>query len=393
MGSEGNIKRNGNILAGKLQSRPEEFIPYACHLDSHTLITKDGKILQVIKIPGNNPKKNSIRENLRKTIDKNIKSDDFSLSFHNIKSKVTANGRETGHYENNIYVTILNSTDIPSHSNFGKFLKSLKPSSEFGAWENSFKSKIDKLNEVTKNIISDLQEYDAKKLGLRNVDQTFFSEPLEFLTFLANFSNEDMPVIPTDISGILLSSNPIFGHNTIACNNNLAAILTVKEYHEIPEKHLAKLLDLPHQFIISEIFNFITNKEMLNRMGKRIFMQKMAGDKIVGEASGLAEMADYDKSSTVNFGEHQISLTIIEKSFSALEDATNSIISSLRELGIVLVREDIFMEDCYFSQLPANFVFLKRLSPLSAKKIAGYCVFGSNQESAKTDKTNDNLNN
>src|SRR5205085_292139 len=43
------------------------------------------------------------------------------------------------------------------------------------------------------------------------------------------------------------------------------------------------------------------------------------------------------------------------------------------KLGLITVREDIKLEECFWSQLPGNFEFLRRKEPILTKSIGGFC--------------------
>ncbi|MFV9847630.1 MAG: VirB4 family type IV secretion/conjugal transfer ATPase, partial [Rickettsia aeschlimannii] len=68
------------------------FIPIACHYNENTLLTKDGKLLQIIKIHGINSEKISdniqnLRGMVRVSIKKNITDYDFAFWLHTIREK------------------------------------------------------------------------------------------------------------------------------------------------------------------------------------------------------------------------------------------------------------------------------------------------------------------
>ena len=79
----------------KYHSNVEEYLPYACHFDEETILTKNGELIQVIKITGFNfetvkeiEKDNSnLRDLIRKTIKKNITKDEFAVWIHTLRRK------------------------------------------------------------------------------------------------------------------------------------------------------------------------------------------------------------------------------------------------------------------------------------------------------------------
>ena len=49
---KGKVANNIKKIAGRTNLYPnEEFFPYACYFDKRTILTQNGELLQVIKIP------------------------------------------------------------------------------------------------------------------------------------------------------------------------------------------------------------------------------------------------------------------------------------------------------------------------------------------------------
>ena len=79
----------------RIEAYVEEFIPYACHFDDHTLLTKNGELMQVIKVTGFNfetvghkaKEASDLRETLRQTIQKTFKTNKFALWLHTVRQK------------------------------------------------------------------------------------------------------------------------------------------------------------------------------------------------------------------------------------------------------------------------------------------------------------------
>src|SRR4051812_36954727 len=77
----------------KLEVPVPDFIPYACHYDADTILTKNGELLQVIKVTGfSNEAIGSehldLRDTVRQAILQNVKSDNFALWLHTVRRKM-----------------------------------------------------------------------------------------------------------------------------------------------------------------------------------------------------------------------------------------------------------------------------------------------------------------
>jgi len=70
----------------------EDFLPYVCHYDPSTILTKNGELLQIIRITGFGGESDSfdlisLRDTLRDSISENIKESKYALWFHTIRRK------------------------------------------------------------------------------------------------------------------------------------------------------------------------------------------------------------------------------------------------------------------------------------------------------------------
>ena len=84
-------------------SSSEDFVPIACHYDEHTLLTKNGEMLQIIQINGINSEKISkdlfnLREVVRKSIRDTIDCSKFAFWIHTIRRKADLD--DTTEYNN-----------------------------------------------------------------------------------------------------------------------------------------------------------------------------------------------------------------------------------------------------------------------------------------------------
>ena len=77
------------------------------------------------------------------------------------------------------------------------------------------------------------------------------------------------------------------------------------------------------------------------------------------------------KKKNVNYGNNQIAIHVIGSSEEDLKKKVHIFTESLYKVGIASIKEDIAIEDCFFSALPGNFQFIKRSRPLKMNNIGG----------------------
>lgn len=388
----------------KYHSDVEEYLPYACHFDEETILTKNGELMQVIKITGFNfetIKEGSeglspLRQIIRESIRKNIDHDEYAIWINTLRRKrdISAGGQyEEGfskqlneawairndwksQFMNELYISIIISGESLSIINPKLFFETLFVNSEFGRRRKALNQSARKLNEVTDKIVEDLTSYGARKLSMFKRGDKYYSEVMSFCSKIMNLRQEDIQLKPVDLSKDMPSNSVIFQYNTIQVQGkgktHYGALFSVKEYQEVATGEIDKFLQLPVQFIVSESFDFVNRKKVEKEYEGQANIYRLSGAKLIPEASGFNEIVHNQSTSPIEYGQHQITITVLEDTVRAMQRAVSMTVDALRELGVVFIREDLFMEDCYWSQMPANFDFIRRQTYLVTNKIGGY---------------------
>lgn len=388
----------------RTEVRSQDFIPYACHYDDHTLITKNGELMQVIKITGfsfESVKEDKthildLRSAIRKAVAESIKTNNFSIWFHTIRRKrslapggdyLEGFARELNQawdkkhdwenkFTNELYISILIEGEPLKPKDPKIFLRNLYFKQEFAQRTAFFENAAKNLETVANSLCEKLSGFGAKRLGIYKNEGIYYSEILGFLGKIINLKEVPVALDIKDISDTLSTHSLLFGFNVLEVNGetgrHFGTMITIKEYHEISTKQIDTFLQLPITFVITETFDFVNNKKALSYFEGQYRLQRLAGDADLMEASGLGDIIACDTGSPTDFGEHQITIMLLEDSIPKLEEEVQRTVSSFRELGVMVVREDIFMEDCYWAQLPGNFEFIKRMAPINTKRIGGY---------------------
>ncbi len=175
---------------------------------------------------------------------------------------------------------------------------------------------------------------------------------------------------------MLPSHNIAFGFNLLEVSGDTGrhygALLSVKEHHDVATEHIDAFLQLPQEFIVTETFDFVPKSEAQSFFERQHEIQSVINDTRLQHLSQLDELFDDDAMSETAYGEHQITIMLLDDKIDSLEKELLNTVESFSELGVTLVREDMFMEECYWAQLPANFEFVRRLTPIRTKRIGGY---------------------
>lgn len=393
-----NKKQSNKAIIHKIE---EGFIPFVCHYDQNTILTKNGELMQTIRITGFAADSVaveilSLREALRDSISAHIKDIGFAFWFHTFRRKKNispkgefsdafakkvdaawdSNSKWSSSYVNELYITIITEGLDTSISNFSSFISSFSSSATQKKHSDFLKNSSQKLKKAVTEILVDIEEYGAKLLGIKEYEGVLYSEQMRFLGKITNLREERYPLWFNDISHDLASHKIIFGGNMLEVigkdNKNFAAILSIKEYQEFSVQTIDRIMQLPFEFIISQSFDFNFDIKELEPFQYQDYILKVSGDEDSRHLSGIASLVEANTNSQTDYGKLQTTLMIISDNKDDLQKDIKSAIEKLSSLGIVAVREDVFLEHCFWSQLPANFSFLRRQKIINATKIAGF---------------------
>jgi type IV secretion system protein VirB4 len=386
----------------KLERPVPDFIPYACHYNEHTLLTRNGELLQIIKVTGFSyemvgGEAVDLRHIVRKAVRDNIWSTDYALWFHTVRRKKSLDpagefpfkysrdlheawsNKHYWHdkYVNELYITVLHegqslAASVKKPQDFIKAL-SLK------ALEKRHNDYLDHsyalLNETVNNMLETLAQYGAKRLGIVVNQHGIFSEPLQFLGKIIHLEEVPKPLPIMDLAAYLATQPLAFGNTTIEVvgktKKHFSGILSIKEYHEVPSNILDNFLQLPLEFIITQTLDFINSKKALSGFKYQDYILNVSGDEMLRKLSGMEGIMKNDTGSIADFGEQQLTIMVMEEDIKRLDLTMKQLVDELSQLGILAIREDLFLEDCFWSQLPGNFMFISRKSPIDTARIGG----------------------
>ncbi len=392
----------------RLETPVSDFVPFACHYDGNTILTKNGELLQTIKIlppagalPGNPA---NLREEIRKAVADNIQSDDFALWFHSVRSRQDVSvaakypdilsdyidkswRKKLGldrRFSTEFYISIIHE---------GQFLSARALSSiSFLMQKKSHSKYLEKahmrLTEAVGGILLSLKGYSAKRLEVYEKDGIHYSEPLEFFNKIVNLSSEHLPLKESSMAEKLTENKVAFGFNACEIRNRdslrFGGIFSVKEYNGLSDIALAELFNLPVEIVITETVDFVSGKIALKDYQYQKYIVDLSKDKFLADILRLDEVGKTDNESHTDYAEHQVTIMMIDDSLAVLEKEAEMFLENLADLGLVAVREDLMMEDCFWSQLPANFAFIRRKSFTPSSRLGSFAWISSAPVGSRT---------
>ncbi|MEK6746377.1 MAG: hypothetical protein AABY33_05045 [Pseudomonadota bacterium] len=401
-----------------------EFIPYHSYYNAHTVITKNGELLQVIKIEGNfrgEPCENldgihaSLCGTIRQVIAQSNLDKKVSFWLHTIRKRTPVASDLSGgdtvfpeefseyvssqwkkeriweySYKNDVYLTILYDGQAIKLFDAKNVAVSAIPKLNDRFCNRYLDAVYPILDEFSTFILEGIRsQYKANRLTLaERVMPTsgkvarpsiFYSEFMEFLGKIVNLRSESFPLPDLDLSVAVQTTKLVFGFNAIEARNEeigdrrFAAMLSIKQYVDMPVMAVDCVMQAPIEFIISQSFAFIPSDKALKFSTAQKKLFGMSGDIKSNVSFGIEQMLNADHGNNIDFCENQITVMVMVDDLRKLDESVGAFLDSFAKLGLVTVREEILMEECFWSQFPGNFEFIRRSAPLYTEQIGGLC--------------------
>ncbi len=409
-------KQRSETVAGTYH-QPIDFIPYLIHYAPDTLLTKNGELIKIIKVTGNKygldyesdqGTQNTLRDIIRRAIASAVDNDKYAFWIHTLRRRDPV--RHESHYENNfaeyvnskwreandwqqqyhneIYISVIyngQSAELMDQKNLQHVILPDKNR----MFRNSYLEDAHrKLGSTTDKIIATIrQHYLAEYLGIRERPadpalnmpgkNIFYSECIEFLGKIYNLRTESFPVTYSTIDKALCTTSLIFGYNALETKTpdgerRFAGILTLKHYQEISTDTVDTILQCPGEFIVTQSFHYIPAAIATKQYKTQKLIFEMSEDAYSYHKTGLESKLRANRKSNTDYGKQQTTIMVLVDDFNQLEFEISKIQQKFAEAGLTVIREDVKLEEAYWSQLPANFEFIRRQDIVVSPEIAGF---------------------
>jgi type IV secretion system protein VirB4 len=383
-------------------------LPYARHVDDHTIETRDGMLLQVIHLRGllfetADTEEINYRKRLRDAMLQSIGSSRFAVYHHVVRRQVRAemagdysddfsarldaawrNRLATKRlYVNDLFLTLIRR---PLQGRIG-LIDRLRGS---GVPANDT-YELRQLEAARDALFAALGNYEPRLLAVYETPNGPCSEPLEFLSGLYN--GEIRPVLlPMQDAGAYLPYRRIsFGQETIELGpagrtgRSFVGMVSIKDYPaQTAPGMLDELLRLPFELVISQSFGFVDRQAALSRMNLALRRMRSAEDEAVSLRAELSNAKDDVAGGRAGFGEHHMSVAVRGETPAEVDDAVAEVQAALADMGIIAVREEIALEPAFWAQFPGNFKYIARRGLVSPSNFAGFAS-GHNLPQGKAD--------
>lgn len=398
--------KNRSILDREIHAA--KFIPYSCYWNSSTLMTKEDYLIKVVKLNGfafetADDEDLVIQNNIRNQMLRSISSPAVSLYFHTIRRKKNIFSDEFANQDlpnffashvnhkwrdknitrrsfiNDLYITIIRRVDAKGIEFFSYLLKKFGHVTSKHAWESDMRAIYEDLEETTNRVVTNLRNYGPKILEVKETPNGLFCEIMEFLSRIVNcgFVTNALFPLGTEISKYLPVHRLFFGHKTIQVvthnESKYAGLISIKEYgNHTSAGMLDTFLQIPHEFIITQSFQFINRQLAVAKMQVQQNRMIQSDDKAISQVAEISQALDDATSGKIAFGQHHLTILCIENSPKLLDNALSLVESELSNCGVYPVRERINLEPAFWAQIPGNFDYIVRKATISSLNLAGF---------------------
>lgn len=391
----------------KSELHTDHFIPYKCHWNRNTILTKKNELVQVIKMDGYSfetadDEDLDIRKNMRNLLFKNMASGNITIYFHTIRHRKpimqireeygdavrsrnfmnylnrawAQKYTEKESFFNDLYISILYKEDTAGAAILESIYKKLKHGSDKSAWEADMREMSENLDELSSRVLNTFRDYGARILEVVSEEDGNYCEILEFLGTIVNCGkSQPMRVSRTDIGKYIPTHRLFFGSKLLEARGpqgyRYAGIVSIREYG--PSTYAGmfdKFLQTPYEFVMTQSFVFANRTVAIGKMQLQQDRMIQAEDKAVSQIKEISYALDMAMSGEIGFGEHHFSILCVDKDLKQLENTLSMAAVDLSNCGIQPVRETVNLEPSYWGQLPGNNNFIIRKSTINTLNLA-----------------------
>ncbi|MBB3474182.1 VirB4 family type IV secretion/conjugal transfer ATPase [Sphingomonas sp. BK345] len=390
------LTRDPNLIAR--ERSVGSHLPYARHVDAHTLETRDGLLLQVIHLRGllfetADSDELDYRKWLRDAMLRAIGTSQFALYHHVVRRRVDAaldgnfpdafsarldaawRARLATRrlYVNDLYLTLVRR---PLQGRVGLIDRARGLFARHAP--DPLAHDLRQLDAAREALLAAIGSYAPRLLGTYVTRDGTCSEPLEFLSHLLNAELRPVLLPLQDVGDYLPYRRVSFGQQTVELGpagtapRDFVGLVSVKDYPaQTSAGMFDELLRLPLELVVSQSFGFVDRAAALGRMNLAMRRMRSAEDEAVSLRASLSDAKDDVAAGRAGFGEHHMTIAVRGDTPAAVDAGVAEVQATLAEIGVVAAREDIALEPAFWAQFPGNFKYIARRGLISTTNFAG----------------------
>jgi type IV secretion system protein VirB4 len=386
-------------------------IPYAAHVTPELVVTDRGDYVQTLKLGGSSFESaddetlNNWHERLNVTW-RNIASPNVALWTHLIRRREVPElkairglafaDRLARRYQerlatetlmvNELYLTLLfRPVTGAAPSLVSRMLSSKRAASSQAERSDA----IENCTKLRQTVMASLARYEPEPLGVYSLAARRYSSLLEFFGLLLNADVQRVLLPRAPIAEVLATTRLLFGREVIEYRlpnrTRFGAVLGIKEYPTPTVVGMFNgLLSAPFPFVLTQSFTFLSKGTGQGLLQRQHIRMANAGDFAVSQAAELVEALDALTSNEFVMGDHHLTLQVLadpvpddddQNLLGALNDRIALARTILADTGMTVAREDLGLEAAFWAQLPGNFAYRTRKSPITSRNFAAMASF------------------
>ena len=378
-------------------------LPYLAQIDPHTILLRDGRLMQVLRLDGflfetADSAEIEYRKELRDAMLQAVGSSRFSLMHHVIRRRVDpvlpgtfpdafserveaiwrARRERRTLYANDLYVAIIRR---PARSRGGWFGRRLMRRGDHRA---ARAAEVRALDGARDTLMSALAAYRPMLLGTVETPGGLCSEPLAYLAELYNGTPGSVRLPEGDLGDHLPARRVSFGWQALELSptgtapRRYSAIVSIKDYPGLTTPGMLDgLFRLPIEMTVSQSFAFVDRAQALSRLNLTLRRMRAADDEALGLRDELAGACDAVASGRAAFGEHHLTVAVHGDTPAAVDAGVAEVQATLNDLTMTVVREEIGLEPAFWAQFPGNEEFAARRALVSTRNFASFASWHS----------------
>ena len=370
-----------------------DFTPISLYYAHDAILSKNGELIKVIKI--SEPVESSVISRAILEFLSSLGQDDISIWITTIRSdscdvfktdfyekeKFTAYEFERKFlessgikfFENELFISVV----MHDHVNITSFKNILSLVSEFDKkfYTKRLDSVYKRLNTRVQRLMLALSSFSPRLLSIKEVDGKYFSEIETLFSRISKSSKSPEILNKIDISSRLIKNKGIaFLENKAILNSNQdtetsATLFTLKSHGILKNNISADLLSSNFETIVTEII--IPRKRL-----KKTYNSYLRNIRDFARFAKISQ--DKNLNDHIPIIQSQNKYFLKQTTFMVLgpKDDIDYIASKMNQKfikhSIQAYRENIAIEEVFWSQFPGNFTFTTRLSPVCPSQLCNF---------------------
>ncbi len=376
-------------------------LPYARHVDDHTIETRDGLLCQIIQVRGllfetADSDEINYRKQLRDAALQAIGSSRYAVYHHIVRREAEVSldpdyrddfSRKLDSswrarlstrrlYINDLFLTLvrrplqgkIGSADR-LRQRFGKVVERL----------DTTRYELQQLNQARDALIAALGNYEPRLLGVyettRDCAPSRSSSSPTCSTVRCGRCFCRCRTLATICPTAASVSDRTRSSSVVPARalRQFLGLVSIKDYPgQTAPGMLDQLLRLPFELTVSQSFGFVERQAALSRMNLALRRMRSAEDEALSLRGELTDAKDNVAAGRAAFGEHHMTIAVRASSPQEVDEGIAEVQASLADLGILSVREDIAIEPTFWAQFPGNFKYIARRGLVSTSNFAGF---------------------